>query len=108
MKMASFNKEESVMKDSQELSESLYYQLDSIRGALNLLRYDIDDSLPGGNAQVSWVNLLSVIDGTLERMITDADKLTDSLIDLQKMKRSAVSTYDKTHECMERINGYGK
>lgn len=96
------------MENSQGLSESLYYQLDSIRGALNLLRYDIDDSIPGGRVQVSWVNLLSVIDGTLEHLIEDADKLTDSLTDLQKMKRSAISTYDKTNERMERIDGYGK
>lgn len=105
MVIATLNRKDAVLKNSQELSESLYYQLDSVRGALNLLRYDIDDAIPSENVQVSWVNLLSVIDGTLERMGADADKLTDHLIELQKMKRSEpISTY----ECMERINNYGK
>ena len=89
MIIATYNKREHLLKDSQDLSESVTYQLGNLQGALALMRYDINDSLEKDECiQRSWVDSLSVISFVLEKLEMDAEKLTDKLIELQKLKGS--------------------
>lgn len=89
MTIATNNKKQHLLKDSQDLSESLTYQLGNLQGTLALMRYDINDSLDKDECiQRSWVDSLSLISFVLEKLEMDAEKLTDKLIELQNLKGS--------------------